>query len=225
MFAIPTIAALLLFVYFRPHDIFEALKPLTFNLIAGLLAWGLCHGRPDGVRPPSRHAAALAGVRVLGVLRAQSRHQSIPLHRCGHPDVGCLPACFSPDRARATQLQSPRGDRRRSSRHHLGDSHHRRTSGPVPVDLRQVLPDHKSELSPTAARAQTRQNQSNVVWEGPRTSGTNVNIPASSTRTRFKDEFAIEAFFKIPTSSPGRCAWGRRWPSRSTGASAPRSDS
>src|SRR3982750_826659 len=41
MFAIPTIAALLLYVYFRPHDIFEALKPLSFNLIAGLLAWGL----------------------------------------------------------------------------------------------------------------------------------------------------------------------------------------
>ncbi len=40
MFVIPTIAALLLFVYFRPHEIFETLKPLTFNLIAVLLAWG-----------------------------------------------------------------------------------------------------------------------------------------------------------------------------------------
>jgi hypothetical protein len=40
MFVIPTLAALLLFVYFRPHEIFETLKPLTFNLIAVLVAWG-----------------------------------------------------------------------------------------------------------------------------------------------------------------------------------------
>jgi hypothetical protein len=40
MFVVPAIGALLVFVYFRPHDIFEILKPLSFNLIAGLLAWG-----------------------------------------------------------------------------------------------------------------------------------------------------------------------------------------
>src|SRR5438477_12515908 len=41
MFAIPTIAALLLFLYVRPHEMFEVLKPVSFNVIAGLLVWGL----------------------------------------------------------------------------------------------------------------------------------------------------------------------------------------
>jgi hypothetical protein len=52
MFTVPCIAALFLFVYFRPHEIFEALKPLTFNVIAGLLVWGYAMDLRTGfVRP------------------------------------------------------------------------------------------------------------------------------------------------------------------------------
>jgi hypothetical protein len=52
MFVIPTTALLLLFVYFRPHEIFETLKPLNFNLIAVLLGWGyVMDARLGFVRP------------------------------------------------------------------------------------------------------------------------------------------------------------------------------
>ena len=203
MFVIPTIAALLLFVYFRPHEIFETLKPLTFNLIAGLLVWGYAMDVRMGFVRLRSTALLWLGTAFLAFCLLSHAVKASPSIGVAIPTSGCLAPYFSPGLARTTQLQSHRGDRRRSSRHHLGDSQHRRTSGPVPVDLHQVLPSPQNRVSPTAARAQTRRNQSNVVWEGPRTSGTSVNIPAWPTRTRSKDEFAIEAFFE----DPNELAW------------------
>ena len=83
----------------------------------------------------------------------------------------------------------------------------------------------EERVPPTDARAQTPRTSGMSRGRGPRTSGSSANIPACSRRTRFKDGFVIEAFCRIPTSSPGRFASGRRWPSRSSGASAPPCDS
>jgi hypothetical protein len=65
MFVIPTIAALLLFVYFRPHEIFETLKPLTFNLIAGLLVWGYAMDARLGFVRPRKTALLWLGSAFL----------------------------------------------------------------------------------------------------------------------------------------------------------------
>lgn len=40
MFVIPAIAVFLVFVYLRPHELTEVARPLTVNLVAGLVAFG-----------------------------------------------------------------------------------------------------------------------------------------------------------------------------------------
>ena len=40
MFVIPAIAVFLTFVYLRPHEIFAAARPLTVNLVAGVVMLG-----------------------------------------------------------------------------------------------------------------------------------------------------------------------------------------
>src|SRR3954453_9653027 len=40
MFIVPALAALFGFVCLRPHEVFEALKPLNFNAMMGLVALG-----------------------------------------------------------------------------------------------------------------------------------------------------------------------------------------
>lgn len=65
MFVVPTIAALFLFVYFRPHEVFESLKPLTFNLIAGLLAWGYAMDARLGFVRPRKTALLWLGTAFL----------------------------------------------------------------------------------------------------------------------------------------------------------------
>lgn len=64
MFVVPSIAVLLTFVYWRPHEIFEALRPLTLNLVMGLVAFGYVLDARLGVTRP-RSSPLLV---VLGIL-------------------------------------------------------------------------------------------------------------------------------------------------------------
>src|SRR3954466_6810844 len=48
MFVIPTIAVLFTFVYMRPHEIWEAMRPLNVNVVAALVAVGFVLGARVG---------------------------------------------------------------------------------------------------------------------------------------------------------------------------------
>ena len=94
MFAIPTIAALLLFVYFRPHEIFEALKPVSFNLIAGLLVWGLVMDVRMGFARLRSTALLWLGTAFLTLCLLSHAIKASELPRCGPPGDGSLAPGF-----------------------------------------------------------------------------------------------------------------------------------
>ena len=166
MFVIPTIAALLLFVYFRPHEIFETLKPLTFNLIAGLLAWGYAMDARSGFVRPRKTALLWLGTAFLVFCVLSHAIKASPSFGVAIPTLGASLPGFSPGLAGLPTFRAIEATAAVLLAITLVIASIGVHQAMSPLTCFKYSPFTK-RVPPTDARAQTRQNQRNVVGRGP----------------------------------------------------------
>ena len=206
------------------HEIFETLKPLTFNLIAGLLAWGYVMDVRLGFVRLRTTALLWLGFAFLAFCVFSHAVKASPSIGVAIPTLGASLLVFLLISLGLTTFRAIEATAAVLLAITLVIASIGVDQALAPLSCMKYSPFTKSSASDGRPCTDSAEPEQCRLGGAP-DSGTSVNIPAYSTRTRFKDEFVIAASFKIPTSSPGRSVWGRPWPSRSTAASAPRSDS